>query len=846
MVNTGKIFKDSSNIYQDEAKVLFNYYQRCAEIIVSEEERIENEIRALETDKEKVEAKLVGFWNKLKNAIFFRKKKIKRQIEAIEEKIESLQEEHRNLFRDYKVSKLGVAYVPVADQIKYEDKCFIVDYSGNVGNSEVTLQLPKQKELLGATIQNVAQLASNVPLVESTNDVETIDTNQYSLSIQEMKQGDYTGKLDRSLRTISFCMSDLDVSSVKLPLVEENSDFLHYLDEYSTTEIPEGQPKLEVFDKKKYENSVNKFQELNQLKDSITNESEQFEKALESLMTNLAGTVQTISATKLSTTNKLINRSNFLLYQILKSPYNHYSPLLEADEIRRIKEENFDYSDNVQGYDPFELKQSSRVYYNIYAGNWVAEDGSTVSVPFGVHQMYEEIIAPVVQNLMAENRIERLKIYNHIHDQKVSYVNKWHQDVDAFYRSNHAESADIINNMQKTLSEYIEAYNILVQLQNTVKGMQGSEDLDSTIVKDKDNSQDTLAAFELQAQEFRKVQDDFTDFMDRLQDDITAKAEEFGHVEYYDARLRDGYSNKMAIASDEVSLLDDRRKQLAHSNPLLAKESKLPPEPNVEDITFEHLSINLPSMAKNALEELDGMILNNEPSDTSDMSDEQIIAEKENTVIQESPLSSDIPISENPDIDVTPIVATQDESNDSVEDTINEEKTDSEEFDEDIDIEKDKEEEDDEEEEEEEEEEDDDDKDDVQIVNQSDASKNGETSFFVFTDQQYGPYTMEQMQEMLQQQNINKDTLVWYEGIADWQPISNLPIFSNSISVVSDNTANPTVQGVEYFIFTDQQYGPYTIDQMKEMLSKQIINGDTLAWHEGVADWQPLSSLSIF
>jgi hypothetical protein len=35
------------------------------------------------------------------------------------------------------VSKLGVAYVPVADQIKYENKSFIVDHTGMVEESEV-------------------------------------------------------------------------------------------------------------------------------------------------------------------------------------------------------------------------------------------------------------------------------------------------------------------------------------------------------------------------------------------------------------------------------------------------------------------------------------------------------------------------------------------------------------------------------------------------------------------------------------------------------------------------------------------------------------------------------------
>ena len=41
---TGKIFKESSNIYEDEAKVLFDYYKRAAEKIVGEEIDLENKI----------------------------------------------------------------------------------------------------------------------------------------------------------------------------------------------------------------------------------------------------------------------------------------------------------------------------------------------------------------------------------------------------------------------------------------------------------------------------------------------------------------------------------------------------------------------------------------------------------------------------------------------------------------------------------------------------------------------------------------------------------------------------------------------------------------------------------
>ena len=92
--------------------------------------------------------------------------------------------------------------------------------------------------------------------------------------------------------------------------------------------------------------------------------------------------------------------------------------------------------------------------------------------------------------------------------------------------------------------------------------------------------------------------------MERLKDDINQKAERFGHIEYYDAKLRDGHSNQIAVATDEVRSLDERRKPLALVNPLFAKTSELPPEPKVEEITYEHINLNLPALAKNALAQL--------------------------------------------------------------------------------------------------------------------------------------------------------------------------------------------------------------------------------------------------
>lgn len=653
MATTGKIFSDSSNIYQDQARLLFNYYEQAAERIVRQEETLEKQIKELEEDREQVELKKSDIWKWFLTIVAFfmywvRKNEYDRQIEAINEKIAEKEQEHKNIFRDYKVTKMGVAYIPVAQQMAYEDKCFVVDYTGKVENSRVSLQMSRQNDLLVETMSQMEKLTTEAPIVETSDESESIDTNDYSLSIQEINQSDYVGKLDRSLRTISFCMNDTEVKSVDLPLVADNSEYLHFLNEYSTNDNG-NHPVVKVFDDKKYDNEIDDFCKLNKLKDSLSSDTEQFEDVLKHLMHTMAMSVQTISAMKLASTDKVVNSSNELLFKILKAPYNHYSPLLEAEEISRIRHERFDYADSIQGYEPFQLRDSSRVKYNLYADEWTAEDNSSASVPFGVHQIYEEIVAPMVQRLMMENRVERIKIYGQIHDQKISYLNKWHQDVDAFYRSNHAESADIINNMQQTLSEYVEAYNTLAQLQKTLDTM-GEEgaSLDSTVVEKQDNSAEALAAFEIQAKEFKQVQEDFADYMDRLQEDIALKAEKFGHVEFYDARLQDGYSNSMAVAAGEVQSLDERRKPLALTNPLLAKESVLLPEPNVESVTYEHLSLNLPSIAVNALDAVSRITVEEENTPNIPEEDGEMIPELPDEDMPEIPDDEEIEIPDIP------------------------------------------------------------------------------------------------------------------------------------------------------------------------------------------------------
>ena len=203
----GKIFPESANSYQDQARILFDYYQQAAEKIVEEEERLEKEIALLEEEKAHLEKKKAGLWVWFLTLILFfvyfiKKSGLKKRIAEIDVRIAEFRKQHDEIFRDYKVTKLGVVYVPVADQIRYENKSFIVDYTGKVPESEVTLQLSRQNDLLIETIGRLEKLSTEAPIVESSQETEAIETQEYSTSIQQLNQHDYLGDLERSLRTV--------------------------------------------------------------------------------------------------------------------------------------------------------------------------------------------------------------------------------------------------------------------------------------------------------------------------------------------------------------------------------------------------------------------------------------------------------------------------------------------------------------------------------------------------------------------------------------------------------------------------------------------------------------------
>lgn len=649
---TGKIFKDSSSVYEDEAKILFDYYKKAAEKIVGEEieceKKIENATNLKNTSQVRQKnakimlivaasvggaflvAAVLGFifgsiemiggltaLGAVSSSItvaglvlsiiaLVKKSKAKKDFDNFEENIKSYNEEKANIRRDYKVSKMGVAYVPIATRVPFEGKSFVVDHTGSMPQTNFSLSVLRQPKELQSSLQNLENNLDNIPVVEGNADAEQVDTSSYSKSVQEITMHDYMGNIDREVRNISYLLTDSDKRSVSLPVVNPTSDEQKFLDEYATTQVGD-KPVVKVFNTDDFESKLQDFSNISEMKKNLENNSGTGDSNyFKALIRKLGDSVQIVSKIKTSSTTSLLDYTNSILSAVLKAGYNQYSPQLEAEELERIRDTNFNYQDCVESYKPFELKESSKVRYDIYNRNWVAEDNTRTIMPFGINQIEEEILMPLINNLMNETRVERLKIYNNIKDQKLSYLNKWHQDVEAAFRDNRKTGQDLITEITNAYAEYSTAHNTYLSYKQTQAAMKatGSTNLETEEVSAED---DSIKEIEQKVEDCKQIGDAFQLYMRNLQADINAASEKFGFVEYFEGSLRDGESKKVAdsIVPENLQNLDERRKKIIPINSYFATYAELPPEPSTEPQLMQDFSVDLQQVAQNQIARID-------------------------------------------------------------------------------------------------------------------------------------------------------------------------------------------------------------------------------------------------
>lgn len=634
-MSDGKIFLDVANNAEAKAKVVFNYYKQAAEKIIAEEDAIDAKIDNAKADIKQLEDRIAsetndmeanekskGIWKVVCLIIipcalifplvlfFSYKNKVKENQQNIEgfeneiknkkEEIEKLIENRKNIRRSYKVHKLQVVNVPIAKRVPYKDKSMLLDLTNSFENTNLSFSFLRHPEDFSKSIDKIEESVNAIPVVESTEDSEPVDTSDYSLSMQEIKMNDFVGNMDRTLRDISYELGEKDTININIPIIPPKSDYATFISDVTTSEKKDV---VDVFDASGVDAAANQLKVLNTQKQELEKErsSDEYVRYLETLMTQTADVVQNVLQQKNVNSLSLVEYYNNVFARVLSSSFNHYSSTLEGEEIERLKEATFDFKD-ANEYEYFNLRDSSRVRFDLFNNGFVTEDDVPERNVFSIHQVNDEIIMPVIRNLLRENRVKRLDIYNDTLKEKRDYVQRWNEEVQDFYGRNRTELQRLTTEAEKEMKQFRTDIGVMTQLVSALAKMDTNGGL---VENGKSLKQEELVAYNEFIKSMEQTQEELDAYMDRLKDDIENTTDRFNYIEYYDTSLVDEDAQHVAKSMDLENLkaLDDRRKELLKVSPYVATYATLPPKLSTEQSLYESIAEDLPNYAREKIAE---------------------------------------------------------------------------------------------------------------------------------------------------------------------------------------------------------------------------------------------------
>jgi S1-C subfamily serine protease len=113
--------------------------------------------------------------------------------------------------------------------------------------------------------------------------------------------------------------------------------------------------------------------------------------------------------------------------------------------------------------------------------------------------------------------------------------------------------------------------------------------------------------------------------------------------------------------------------------------------------------------------------------------------------------------------------------------------------------------------------------------------------YYAHNKQKLGPFSTEQMQQLLSNGQLQPNDFVFQEGTSKWVKAGSVPAFATPTSQAPSVTP-PTVT-LWYYRHGDTQVGPVSYETLKRLACTQSLLPSDLVWQEGTPAWQTAKDL---
>lgn len=108
--------------------------------------------------------------------------------------------------------------------------------------------------------------------------------------------------------------------------------------------------------------------------------------------------------------------------------------------------------------------------------------------------------------------------------------------------------------------------------------------------------------------------------------------------------------------------------------------------------------------------------------------------------------------------------------------------------------------------------------------------------YYVENNDSKGSFTLDEMKAKLESNEIKASTLVWKASMTDWKKLEDTKL-AEFLHVDTEKDW--------YYVENNDSKGPFSLEEMKSMISRGVLNNDSFVWKTGMQDWVRLKNTEL-
>jgi len=244
------------------------------------------------------------------------------------------------------------------------------------------------------------------------------------------------------------------------------------------------------------------------------------------------------------------------------SSFNFYCPTCNKEVAEDLMQRDYSVHNN-EDLEPRRFSKNTRCHFLLESNAWQCPMCERITLtPIPLHKSLDEVLLPVYDNLMEENKTEREKDYSDVRKKEIHYKNEMKKELETMYFDNLNSILELKDNMEKMHAE-IEGETDAIQFIN--QSITKYKKLQSDIINSIENANEAMK-MQIQATA-QKILADVDRVKDREMELLNRELTELSKAKRLDDERRDSVQRQILSASQEQNqILNSKFDELISTN----------------------------------------------------------------------------------------------------------------------------------------------------------------------------------------------------------------------------------------------------------------------------------------